>query len=300
MEVRIVSLSAWATQILLDLDLDHWIAGCSHDALIPPDVRTEVPVITRPFDPVSPPGDNLSLSGMLLSKWEVDMEKLRELKPSHIITEGMLHLSGLTTEEAEEFLEKDGLHGCRLLDFYPMTPEDIFKDIEQIAKIFGFEKKGFSLVEECRQTMKKTIRKYGVRRGAPVIGIVRDWPFLELAGRWLSGLISMTGGRPVIEGDDMFIHADSYFEEQPEIFILGSPFALLEENKKKIRSLEREKLFSVFGCEETPSFVVVDGTVFYDHSCIGLNTTLKILGEIMRDDPAFSERKGVYWDIVEK
>jgi iron complex transport system substrate-binding protein len=300
MEVRIVSLSAWATQILLDLDLDHWIAGCSHDALIPPDVRTAVPVITRPFDPAVPEKEKLSLTEILLSVWDVDMEKLRELRPSHIITEGMLHLSGFTVEEAEEILERDGLPGCRLLDYYPLTPEDIFKNIEEVATIFGFEKKGALLVEECRQTMKKTVKKYGVRRGSPVMGVVRSWPSLQLAGRWLSGLISMTGGRPVVHDDDMFIHADSYFEEQPDIFIVGSPYASLEENREKIHALGREKLFSVFGCEEIPSFFVVDGPVFYDHSCTGLNTALKILGEIMRNDPAFSERKGVYWDVVGK
>jgi iron complex transport system substrate-binding protein len=300
MEVRIVSLTAWGTQVLLDLDLDHWIAGCSHDALIPPEVRTEIPVITRPFDPSALPKENLSLSGMLLSAWDVDMESLRKLKPSHIITEGVLHLSGLTQEEAEEILERDGLPGCRLLDFYPVTVDDILSGISQIAQIFGNEKKGAELVEECLRKLKRTSRKYGIKRNPPVVAVIRNWPNVEMSGRWMSDLISMLRAIPAVRGDDIFIHPDTYFEEQPDIFVAGNPFASLEENRKKAETLEKEKLLSVFACEKTPSFVVVDGPVFYDHSCTGLDTALKILGEIMKNDPDFSERKEVYWDFADK
>ncbi len=300
MEVRIVSLSAWATQVLLDLDLDHWIAGCSHDALIPPETGTKVPAVTRPLDPSAPPKENPSLTEILISPWEVDMEKLRQLRPSHIITEGVLHLSGLTRDEAEEIMEKDGLPGCRLLDFTPVSVDDIWKGIIQVAKTFGDEKKGESLVEECRRKMKKTVRKYGIKRNPPVVAVIREWPNLKLAGRWMSDLIMMSGAVPLFQGDDLFIHPDTYFEEQPDIFLVGDPSFSLEENRKKIASLEIEKINSIFACDNTPSFRVVDGIVFYDHSCTGLNTVLKILGEIARNDPDLSERKGVYWDIVEK
>ena len=296
MEVKIVSLSAWATQVLLDLDLDNWVAGCSHDALIPPDARAVVPVVTRPFDPEKPPPGKLSLTELLLSAWDVDMEKLRELQPSHILTEGLLQMSGLTTEEAEDIFERDGLRGCRLLDFYPMNLKDIFNGIAMIAQTFGSEKKGMLLVEKCHQKLKNTARKFGLRRNGPVIGILRNWPSLQLAGRWLSELVKMTGAVPLIQGDDLFVFPDTYLEDQPEIFIAGSPFASLEENRKKITLLDREELSSVFACEERPSVFVVDGPVFFDHSCVGLDTALKILGEIVKNDPELSKRKGVFWE----
>jgi hypothetical protein len=132
------------------------------------------------------------------------------------------------------------------------------------------------------------------------MAVIREWPNLKLAGRWMSDLIRMVGAVPLLQGDDLFIHPDTYFEEQPNIFLVGDPSVSLEENRKKIASLEKEKIISVFACDDTPAFRVVDGIVFYDHSCTGLNTVLKILGEVARNDPDFSERKGVYWDIVEK
>ena len=296
LEVRIVSLSAWATQVLLDLDLDNWITGCSHDALIPPEARSVVPVVTRPFNPGEKPKEKLTLTEMLLSVWDVDMEKLRKLQPTHILTEGLWHLSGLTAEEAEEILERDGLQGCRLIDLYPMTVKDIYKGIGLISQLFGTEKKGTLLVEECKQKLKNTSRKYGVRRKGPVIGVLRDWPFLQLAGRWLSDLIRMAGARPVWQGDDLFVFPETYLEEQPDLFIAGHPFASLDDNMKSVTSLDQDKLFSVFACDKPPSIYVVDGPVFYDHSCTGLDTALKILGEIVRKDPDLGKRKGVFWE----
>ncbi len=296
MEVKIVSLSPWATQVLLDLDLDNWIAGCPHNALIPPDIETAVPVVTKPFDPHGAHKEKLTLSEMILSEWDVDMKKLREIQPSHIITEGVMYFTGLTPDDAEEILEQDGLKGCRLLDFYPLSLEDIFSGVRQIAKTFGFEKKGLLQVKKYQQTLKVTSRKYKIRRTEPVVGILRGWPWMQLTGRWMSDLVTMAGAKPLIRGDDLFVYPDTYMEDQPDIFIAADPLLSLEENKKKATMLDQEKLFSVFGCETKPSVFVVDGPVFYDHSLTGLDTALKILGEIIRNDPGFSERKGVYWE----
>ena len=296
MEVRIVSFSQWTTQVLLDLDLDNWIAGCSHDSLIPPDAGSIVPVVTQPFDPGAKPKEKFTLTEMLLSKWDVDMEKLRELQPTHLLTEGMLHLSGLTLEEAEEILARDGLKECRLIDLYPLSLKDIFEGIGWISQIFGTEKKGMFLVKTYEQKLKNTSKKYGIRRKSPVIGVLRKWPFLQLAGRWMSDLIGMAGARPLWQGDDLFIYFGTYLEDQPDIFILGDPFLSLKENKKKVSLLDQKKLFFVLACERKPAVLVVDGPVFYDHSLTGLDTALKILGEIIRNDPDLSERKGIYWE----
>jgi hypothetical protein len=224
---------------------------------------------------------------------------LRKLEPSHIITEGMLHFSGLSLEDAEEILERDGLSRCRLVDIYPISVKEVFRGIRMIAQIFGFEQKGDLMVEECRKKLKRTARKFGVRRNEQAIAVIRDWPFLHLAGRWLSDLIEMAGALPVIHGDDVFIHPDSYFEEQPSLFLVGRPYDSLEENRKNAVNLESDTLASVFACENDPSFIAVDGPVFYDHSCTGLDTALKILGEILKNDPDLYERKGVFWDRLE-
>ncbi len=302
MEVRIVSLSAWGTQVLLDLELDLWIAGCSHDALIIREEAKDVPVVTIPGK------ENLSqeevmnrnpvMTEILLSPWNVDMKTLRRIRPTHIITEGMLNVSGLTVEEAEEILERDGLTGCRLLDIYSMSLEDIYDEIMMIAGAFGVEDRGKTLVTKCRRQIAKTVKKYGIRRRHPAVGVIKKWPSLQLAGRWVTDMIEMTGGLPLLFGDDLYIYPDYYFEKSPDIIIAGDPEASLQENREKIKMLDREKLFSIFTCETPPLMYVVDGPVFFNRSCTGLNTALKILGEILKDDPRAQERKGVYWDAA--
>ena len=177
MEVRIVSLSTWGTQVLLDLDMDHWIAGLSHDALITAGNPTGIPVVTSPDKYKSGTGNKITLTEIFLSKWFVDMDLLRSLKPSHIIAEGMLEFSGLTTEEAEKILEQDGLPGCRIIDFYPVTLDDIFESIRMIAGIFGYEDKGEKMILNCRGNLKKTIKKYGIKRGnQQVVAVISKWP----------------------------------------------------------------------------------------------------------------------------
>ena len=298
MEVRIVSLSSWGTQVLLDLDMDHWIAGLSHDALIIAGNPQGIPVVTSPGKYKSGSGNKITLTEILLSKWFVDMDLLRSLKPSHIITEGMLNLSGLTSEEAEKILEQDGLPGCRIIDFYPVTLDDIFESIRMIAGIFGYEDKGGKLILDCQKNLKKTVKKYGIKRSNQhVVAVISKWPSLQLTGRWMSDLIEISGAIPLIYGEDMFITSDIYFEKIPDILIIGKPHSTLEENRKDAGSLDEERLFSIFSWETPPLKFVVDGTVFYDRSCTGLVTTIKILSEIIRKDPKLVERKGIFWDL---
>ena len=300
MEVRIVSLSDWGTQLLLDLDLDHWIAGRSHDSLILAEGNRDVPVVTIPVTS----GDvhalsqdkKLTLTEILLSPWNVDMDLLKVVKPSHIITEGMLHLSGLTKEEAEQILEQDGLTGCHLIDIYPMSLEDIFDGILNIAKIFGYEERGEKLAGDCRKGLKKIIKKYGIKRSPPVVAVIHKWPSLQLIGRWISDMIEMIGAIPIIYGDDLYVYPETYFEKSPDIFIAGQQTATLQENEAKIQTLDKKKLSSLFSCDTTATLFAVDGPIFYNRSCTGLHTALKILGEILKKDPKLKERKGVYWN----
>jgi len=290
-EIRIVSLTPWATQLLLDLELDHWVAGCSHDSLVLQD-PAQVPVVTRPWS--SKEKEQLTLSEMFLSLWDVDMNKLRELAPSHLLTEGALNLSGLSLEEAEQILEQDGLPGCRLVDVYPHTLEELLHDMEAVGKLFGYEKKAFEKVRLCRKRLKKAARRSLMKKEVTV-AILRNWPHLQLAGRWLSDLLRLVGAQPLIEGDDSFVFTDTYFERPPDVVITGDPHLSLEQNLQKAAALDKAYLSSVFQCEEPPRIVAVDGPVFYDHSCIGLENTLRILGEILHPENPDNEKKGVYW-----
>ena len=115
----------------------------------------------------------------------------------------------------------------------------------------------------------------------------------------MSDLIEISGAIPLIYGDDMFISPDIYFEKIPDVLIIGRPHSTLEENRKDAGRLDEEILFSIFSWEMPPSKFVVDGTVFYDRSCTGLATTMKILAEIIRKDPKLMERKGIFWDVAD-
>jgi len=290
-EVRIVTMSPWATQTLIDLELDHWVAGCSHDSFILQDPN--VAVVTRPF----PEGmkEELTLAEMFLSPWDVDMGLLRELAPSHIITEDALRRSGLRLKEAEEILERGGLAGCRLVDLSPSSLKAIFAEIEKIGSLFGTEKQAALRIQACRKSLKKMARRISVKKGELVVGILQRWPWFQLASRWLNELMIMAGAVPLTDAEDPFIRPDDYFERLPKILIVGDPRHSLEENVEKAQQLDLSLLSDIFRCEKPPAIMAVDGPVFYDHSCTGLENNLQILGEILHGEP---ESKGTYWQPV--
>ncbi len=303
-KVSIVSLSAWATRTLLDMELGRWITGLSYD--IPKETELkDLPVVTRPVgenyrDAELSSRDKLTLTEIILSPYNVDMELLRSLNPSHIITEGMYYLSGLAGQDMEKILETDGLPECQILDLFPLRMNDIFDDILKIGEVFGYEQNAETLVIECRKKMKKTFKRYVIKRKSPVVAVLRRWIPLQLAGRWLSDLIMMCGGTPLIEGNDLFVSPETYFEKVPDMLLFSHPQLSLSENRERLKALDQSKIMSVFGCECPASQFILDGHALYDRSCDGLVQSIQVISEILKKDLKHKKLEGTFWDNIKQ
>jgi len=282
--------------------LINWLVGRSHDAPALPEIK-EIPVVTAPVQKLLPFSDDFiiqkkTLPEIIMSPNNLNYDLFKELNPSHVITEGMTAVSGLDEKEVEEMLEEEGFQGIRILDVDPMGLEDIFEDMQRIAGTFGYEHKTEKLVADCRKQLKKTTRRYSIKRNSPVVAVIREWEPLLLSGRWISDLITMCGGIPLIEGGDMYIQPASYFEDIPQILLFGRPQNSLRDNMQVKDILDQLALANIVSCKNPAQKIALDGQAFFNRDCRGLTTALRIIGEIIKKNPKNEELKGVYWDYL--
>src|SRR5215469_14530956 len=103
MGLRLLPLISSATEIVHALDLGEFQVGRSHECDYPPCVA-ELPMCTRPAIPVS--GSSREIDRLVkervaaaVSVYEVDSELIRDLQPTHIITQTQCKVCAVSLED---------------------------------------------------------------------------------------------------------------------------------------------------------------------------------------------------------
>ena len=108
--MRIISLIASSTETICALGLEEFLVGRSHECDYPPQVR-ELPVCTQPRFDVSGSSREIdervkslqreSLVTDALGVYEVFPDRLRELQPTHIVTQAQCEVCAVSLRDVE-------------------------------------------------------------------------------------------------------------------------------------------------------------------------------------------------------
>ena len=162
---RIVSLVPSATEILAALGLSQYVVGRSHECDYPPELR-HVPACTTPLlktgDISSKINDKISsLVKSGLSIYDLDLERLRALDPSHILTQDRCDVCAVPLQEVEVALCDLGLEKIKVVSLKPKRLNDIWSDIRRIGRVFGVESD--SLASSLASRVERISQQVGSR-----------------------------------------------------------------------------------------------------------------------------------------
>ena len=150
-ELRVVSLLPSATEIVCGLGLRSALAGRSHECDFPRGVEA-LPIVTRPRAPLS--GSSREIDAQVrelarqahaadaLGVYEIDLDLLRRLAPTHIVTQTQCEVCAVSLEEVERAVAALVDFDVRLVSLAPNSLEDIWSDIERTAAALGCAESG--------------------------------------------------------------------------------------------------------------------------------------------------------------
>ena len=305
--LRIISLIASATEIICALGLENSLVGRSHECDYPPSV-TKLPVCTKPrFDPSGSSRDvdtrvksvlRASAADDALSVYEVFSEKLRELAPTHIVTQSQCEVCAVSLRDVERALRELTDSEAEIISLQPNTLADCWQDIVRVASGLGLTDSGVRLVAGLQERMQKIETKARPLKRRPAVACVEWVDPLMAAGNWMPELVRMAGGENLFGASGKHSPEMTFEQlaaEDPDVIFISPCGFDIPRTREDLPLLESRPGWAGLRAVRQGRVYVADGNQYFNRPGPRLVESLEILAEIVHPEVFQFGHEGKGW-----
>lgn len=300
--IRIVSLLPSATEIVVALGLGERLVGRSHECDFPPEV-VRLPVCTAPQIDVSGSSERIheQIEEVLLqslSVYRVDVEALRRLSPTHVLTQVHCEVCAVSRKDVEGALAE-----------WPVPPQvvavncrdlgEVFQEIERVATCLGVSGRGAELVENLRGRMASVAcRALAAIRSRPRVATIEWLSPLMAAGNWIPEMVAMAGGVNLF--GETGCHSPWLTWEQlrdadPDIIVAFPCGFSLDRLRSESDQLTSLPGWSSLSAVRDNRVFLADGNALFNRPGPRLAETLEALAQMLDPSSFGSDLEGIAW-----
>ncbi len=287
MTPRIVSLLPSATEIVCALGYESALVGRSHECDFPPGIE-RLPVCTesKVHGALTSEEIHARVEEILrhdLSVYRVDAELLRELAPTHIVTQVQCEVCAVSLRDVEAAIADWSGLAPRIVPLNPQTLDDVFADIRRTAA--SLETSAEPLITRMQLSMDACVANVAHK---PRVATIEWLSPLMTAGNWMPEMIEMAGGINLF-GErgkhSPWLEWDALVEADPDVvLILPCGFGIAE--------IERD----FRGWPELRADIfLLDGNQYFNRPGPRLVESLQILAEVLHPERFSFGFEGKAW-----
>ena len=226
--MRICSLLPSSTEIIFALGLEENLVGVTHECDYPPQARDK-PVVVKSILEGKGKLSSARIDELVnrnrsegKSVYLIDSERLSEIKPDLIITQGLCDVCAVSENEVTEVREV--LESSpEILSLNPTTIGEILDSIVLLGEVTRTKEKASQLVDDLRKRIETVEKKLSGERYRPGVFCLEwlDPPYA--AGHWVPEMVKTAGGEPLISrtGEPSFKTSwDEILESSPDYLII--------------------------------------------------------------------------------
>lgn len=225
---RIISFLPAATEMVYALGLGDALVGITHECDFPPAAKSK-PIVVKPALPL----ETMSLHqidvavaariGSGQSLYEVDENRLRELRPNLILTQNLCQVCGPSGNEITVAL-KQLQSKPEILWMTPHSLAEIFQNIRDLANVTGRVAQAEELIASANKRLQtiSALTKESSRR--PRVFCLEWVDPYYCCGHWVPEMIELAGGNDALGrkgADSVRVSWTDIAEWQPEILIIS-------------------------------------------------------------------------------
>ena len=293
--IRIISLLPSGTEIVYALGLEQYLVGRSHECDYPKEVQ-KLPVCSQPkYRSEGTSAEiNRSVEEILrdaLSIYTVDVEMIKALKPTHILTQSQCEVCAISTGELQNAL-KEVLReqDMTVIDSNPHSLGQIFCNIQEVADAANVSGAGESMVEELKTTFDEIRNRTKNIKPKPTVAHIEWIEPVMVGGHWMMSLIEWAGGRNCFPDEyKRWISFGDIVAQNPEKIVIAPCGFSIERSLQDMFYFEQKKEWRTLDAFKNNEVYVCDGSSYFNRPGPRLADSLEILTEIYH--PTLFSRK---------
>jgi iron complex transport system substrate-binding protein len=289
MTTRIASLLPSATEIVCALGLGQSLVARSHECDYPEFVQ-RLPVCTA-----SKIGDrrttheiHAEVSAILqndISVYRVESELLRQLAPTHIVTQVQCEVCAVSLRDVEAALADWDGGPPRIVALNPQSLEDVFVDIDNVGRSLGCRDAAESLVGSMRARMQEIVHSSSQRSHMPRVAVIEWIEPLMVAGNWMPTLVEMAGGIDAMSKADQpsaWITWNDLAQADPDIIVVCPCGFRIDDSIRDWHLLASNPIWNSLRAVREEHVFVEDGNQYFNRPGPRLVESLEILAGIVQ------------------
>lgn len=303
--LKIVSLLPSATEIVAALGLTESIVGRSHECDYPVEIKTR-PVCTQArLDSNKSSGkihdDVTSIMQSALSIYQINLNALQQLQPTHIITQDQCDVCAVSLAEVEKAVASLSESHPKVISLQPNVISDLWADIERVADQLGVESR--HLVENLEARVKicaqKTQKLSIMER--PKVACIEWTDPLMIAANWIPELVTFAGGQclfSVAGKNAPQVTWETLVATNPDVIIFMPCGFDLERTRTEAMLLKSRPEWQNLHAVQSGRVYVTDGNSYFNRPGPRLVDSVEILAEILHPEIFEYGYKMQAWDVM--
>ncbi|MFB2973111.1 cobalamin-binding protein [Aerosakkonema sp. BLCC-F183] len=303
--LRIVSLIPSATEIVALLGLTDYLVGRSHECDYPPEIK-DFPVCTQARLNSSKPSaqihqDVTNLLQNALSIYEIKLEVIEQLQPTHILTQDQCDVCAVSLSQVEKALAELTHSQPHIISLQPSLLADVWADIQMVAQTLDVETPTSlsdlqSRVKICEQ---KTLSSIDTK--LPTVACIEWTDPLMAAGNWIPELVKLAGGQPLVGVPGQpapQLQWESLITANPDVIIFMPCGFDLQRTRQEASILAQRPDWQNLQAVKSGKVYITDGNSYFNRPGPRLADSVEILAEILHPETVQYGYRGKAWEAL--
>lgn len=299
-DYRLVSLLPSATEIVHFLGMTDYLVGRSHECDFPETVK-ELPVCTAPK--FHPEGNSLTIHQQVseilkqaLSVYEVKVELLQELQPTHIITQDQCEVCAVSIADVESAVQDFLASDTKIISLQPNLLHEVWLDIARVGEILGVEYQ--HRIAELQQRVEQVRVTCSRVKHRPRTACIEWIEPLMSAGNWIPELIELAGGINLFGTagrHSSWLQWEELLASDPEVIIFMPCGFDLDRTTAEVRQAWCNPQWQKLQAVPHNQVYLTDGNSYFNRPGPRLVESLEILREILHPELGESKHYQTGW-----
>ena len=302
---RIVSLLPSATEIVCALGLGDRLVGRSHECDYPPEIQ-RLPVCTSAtLDSAAPSGEIdrqvKTLRQQSRPLYQIDLAKLRELRPDLILTQAQCEVCAVDLPAVEQAVSQWTGSRPQILSLSPRRIAEVWDEIRRVSAALGEEQKGREVLRALKNRCVDVIEKTCAVKHRPSVACLEWIDPLMAAGNWVPELVDLAGGGNLFGEPGKpspMLNWETFAERDPEVIVIMPCGFDITRTLRELPALARQAGWARLRAVKKHRVFVTDGNAYFNRPGPRLVESLEILAELFHPKRFPAQHHGTGWEQI--